>query len=94
MKPNDTLATLDVNRFGTFTANLKAVPPQYWIPLYGLIGSTIVGWSLPTIIASITARIKRKESVEVYEDIINSVPICTLKVSIKEIMIVVVLSTR
>jgi hypothetical protein len=69
MKPNDTLATFDVNRFGTFTANLKTVPPQYWIPLYGLIGSTITGWSLPTIIVS---RNKEKKSVKLYDDIVAS----------------------
>jgi hypothetical protein len=43
MKPNDTSATFDVDRFGTFTANFKAVPPpvppEYWIPLYGIIVS-------------------------------------------------------
>ena len=47
-------ATFDVNRFGTFTANFKAVPPpvppEYWVPLYGIIVSTIVGWSIPSII--------------------------------------------
>ena len=57
---NDTSATLDVNRFGTFTANFKSVPPsvppEYWIPLYGIIISTIVGWSIPSIIGWIKSK--------------------------------------
>src|SRR5215831_45697 len=77
MKPNDTSATFDVNRFGIFAANFKSVPPpiplQYWIPLYGLIGSTIIGWSLPTIIGSIRARTKRKESVKLFDDLVTSI---------------------
>jgi YVTN family beta-propeller protein len=59
-KPYDTSATFDVNRFGTFTANFKAVPPpvppEYWIPLYGIIISTIVGWSIPSIIGWIKSK--------------------------------------
>ena len=59
-KPNDASATFDVNRFGTFTANFKAVPPpvppEYWIPLYGIIVSTIVGWSIPSIIGWIKSK--------------------------------------
>jgi YVTN family beta-propeller protein len=76
MKPNDPSATFDVNKFGTFTANFKAVPPpvppQYWIPLYGIIVSTIVGWSIPSIIGWTRARTKRKKTVKEYADIINS----------------------
>jgi YVTN family beta-propeller protein len=76
MKQNDTSATFDVNRFGTFTANFKAVPPtvppEYWIPLYGIIVSTVVGWSIPSIIAWIRARGKRKQNLEEYDNIINS----------------------
>ncbi len=59
-KPNDPAATLYVTKSGTFTANFKAlsppVPAAYWIPLYGVIVSTIVGWSIPTIIGSIRSR--------------------------------------
>jgi len=77
LKSNDTSATFDVNRFGIFAANFKSVPPpiplQYWIPLYGLIGSTIIGWSLPTIIGSIRARTKRKESVKLFDDLVTSI---------------------
>ena len=81
MKPNDTSATFDANRFGTFTANFKAVPPavppQYWIPLYGIMISTIVGWSIPSIIGWIRARTKRKATVKEYADIINSLSSAT-----------------
>jgi hypothetical protein len=89
MKPNDTSATFDVNRFGTFTANLKSVPPpiplQYWIPLYGLIGSTIIGWSVPTIIGWIRARTKRKESVKLFDDIVASISNATDRQTLDEI---------
>jgi YVTN family beta-propeller protein len=47
-------AKLIITKFGTFTANFKELPPaipsEYWIPLYGIIISTIVGWSIPSII--------------------------------------------
>ena len=52
--PNDTAAVLNTSEFGNFTANFKEVSPpipaEYWIPLYGVIVSTIVGWSIPNII--------------------------------------------
>jgi YVTN family beta-propeller protein len=54
-------AKLNVTKFGTFTANFKelppAFPPEYLIPLYGIIASTIIGWSIPSIIG--WARSKR-----------------------------------
>jgi YVTN family beta-propeller protein len=53
-KPDEPEAKLNITKFGTFTANFKelspAVPSEYWIPLYGIIASTIVGWSIPSII--------------------------------------------
>ena len=88
-KPYDASATFDVNRFGTFTANFKAVPPpvppEYWIPLYGIIVSTIVGWSIPSIIGWIRGRIKRKETVKEYDDIINSLSSATDRNSVDKI---------
>jgi YVTN family beta-propeller protein len=54
-------AKLDITKFGTFTANFRklppAFPPEYLIPLYGIIASTIIGWSIPSIIG--WARSKR-----------------------------------
>jgi YVTN family beta-propeller protein len=74
-KSNDPSATFDVNRFGTFTANFKTVPPpvppEYWIPLYGIIVSTIVGWSIPSIIGWISTK-RRGSRVSRYEKQINT----------------------
>lgn len=54
MKPTDTSANFDITRYGTFIANFRAaapaIPPEYWIPLYGIVVSTIIGWSVPSII--------------------------------------------
>ena len=76
MKPNDTSAIFDVNRFGTFTANFKpvppSIPPQYWSLIITVIVTTIIGWSIPSIIGWIRARTKRKESIKEYDDIIES----------------------
>jgi YVTN family beta-propeller protein len=52
--PDEPEAKLNVTKFGTFSANFKelppAFPPEYLIPLYGIIASTIIGWSIPSII--------------------------------------------
>jgi YVTN family beta-propeller protein len=57
VSPVDTGATLNVTQFGSFNANFKAlpppIPPEYWIPLYGIIVSSIVGWSIPNIIGGV-----------------------------------------
>ena len=61
---NDTGATFNVTRFGTFTANFRAlpapIPAAYWIPLYGVIVSSIVGWSIPSIIRWISSKKQRR----------------------------------
>jgi YVTN family beta-propeller protein len=53
-KPDEPEATIPITKFGTFTANFKELPPavpsEYMIPLYGIIITSIVGWSIPTII--------------------------------------------
>ncbi|HXS59688.1 MAG TPA: YncE family protein [Verrucomicrobiae bacterium] len=89
MMSKDTSATLDVNRFGTFTVNFKATPPavpyEYWIPLYGIVVSTLFGWSIPSIIGWIRARIKRKGSIEEYDDIISSLANVTDRKSLDRI---------
>jgi YVTN family beta-propeller protein len=47
-------AEITIKKFGTFTANFRELPPplppEYLTPLYGIIASTIVGWSIPSII--------------------------------------------
>jgi DNA-binding beta-propeller fold protein YncE len=52
---NDTAETsFCINQYGTFTANFRELPAplpiSYWIPIYGLIVSTIIGASIPSII--------------------------------------------
>ncbi len=52
---NDTSETsFCITQYGTFTANFRELPAplpiEYWIPLYGLIVSTIIGASIPSII--------------------------------------------
>ena len=54
LKPDDPASTLTVNRFGNFTAYFRALPPaipsEYLVPLYGIVISTVVGLSIPSII--------------------------------------------
>lgn len=49
-----TSSILTVTKFGNFTANFENVPPpipsEHLIPLYGVIVSSIVGWSIPSIV--------------------------------------------
>jgi YVTN family beta-propeller protein len=49
-----TSGILTVTKFGSFTANFETLPPaipsEYFIPLYGVIVSSIVGWSIPSIV--------------------------------------------
>ncbi len=52
---NDTAETsFCLTQYGTFTASFRELPAplptSYWIPLYGLIISTIIGASIPSII--------------------------------------------
>ena len=60
IKSDEPEATLNIIEFGSFTANFKALPPpissEYLIPLYGIIITTIVGWSIPSIIGWIRAK--------------------------------------
>jgi hypothetical protein len=54
LKPSKAESKLNITQFGNFTANFIRVPPpipsEYWIPHYGIIASTIVGWTMPSII--------------------------------------------
>jgi YVTN family beta-propeller protein len=47
MKPDKSEATLAITKFGSFTANFKALPPpvpaEYWTTLFGFVLSTILG---------------------------------------------------
>jgi hypothetical protein len=89
MKPNDTSATFDVNRFGAFTANFKpvppSIPPQYWTLIITLLITAIVGWSVPGIIGWIRVRTKRNETIKEYDNIINSLSNATDRNSLDRI---------
>jgi hypothetical protein len=59
------ILTITETKSGSFTANFKEVAPpilnEYLVPLYGIIASTIIGCSIPSIIGWIkTARDVRK----------------------------------
>ena len=75
LKPNDPEATLYVTQFGIFTAHFKAlptpIPPAYWIPLYGVIVSSVVGWSIPSIIGAIRSK-RQGRSLGRYQNEIDS----------------------
>ena len=60
IKLYDPTTTLNDIQFGNFTANFNKLPPpipsEYLIPLYGIIITTIVGWSIPSIIGWFRAK--------------------------------------
>jgi uncharacterized membrane protein len=64
-----------ITRFGNFTADFKELPPpipqEYLLPLYGIVATSIVGWSIPSIIGWIkkNADVKR---LNYYHQRINS----------------------
>ena len=53
-------AKLNITEFGSFTANFRAAPPtipnEYLIGLYTIVVTTVIGWSIPSIIGSIKSR--------------------------------------
>ena len=76
MKPDKPEATLNITKFGaSFTANFKALPPpipqEYLIGLFTIVASTIVGWSIPSIIGWINFK-KRARVVSSYHERIKS----------------------
>lgn len=68
MRPDKPEATLNITKFGSFTANFKELPPpipsEFLLGLFSIVASTIVGWSIPSIIS--WAKAKRQARV-VYE---------------------------
>ena len=70
---NDTTATLTPNKFGKFVARFEAVPPpfppEYLVPLYGIIASSIVGWSIPSIVSWVNAKREGRMSDEYHKRI-------------------------
>jgi YVTN family beta-propeller protein len=71
----DTAANLMITRFGNFTAKFEKLPPpipaEYLIPLYGVIASSIVGWSIPSIVGWVKAKRMGRTS-NAYHKRINS----------------------
>ncbi|HSF52037.1 MAG TPA: YncE family protein, partial [Nitrososphaeraceae archaeon] len=58
--------TFKVTKYGTFTANFKELPPpfppEYWLALFGVIVSSIVGsWFIPGIIKWGKTKLQMKE---------------------------------
>ena len=54
-EPKDTPATLNVTKFGSFTANFKelppAIPPEYLATLFAVVASAFIGsWLTPSFI--------------------------------------------
>ena len=60
IQQKDPSANLTIDRFGNFTATFEKVPPaiptEYLIPLYVVVASSIIGWSIPSIVAWIKTR--------------------------------------
>ena len=60
MEPEYPSANLTVTKFGNFSANFEKLPPpipsEYLIPLYVVIASSIVGWSIPSIVGWVKAK--------------------------------------
>lgn len=58
--PKYTSANLTVTQFGNFTTNFEKLPPpipnEYLIPLYGIIVSSTIEWSIPSIVGGIKTR--------------------------------------
>jgi YVTN family beta-propeller protein len=59
-KPDRPEATLNVTKFGNFTANFKElpppVPPEFWLQSYVLVGTVIAGLSIPSIVGWIKSK--------------------------------------
>jgi hypothetical protein len=73
LEPTDTSNILTITHYGNFTANYERIPPpippEYWIPLYGVIVSSIVGWSIPNIIGWIKSRRQGRKANQYYKRI-------------------------
>jgi uncharacterized membrane protein len=72
--PNETATTFDVNRYGSFTANFKhippPVPPEYWVTLFTIVATALVGSLLvPAIIGWFTSKRQTSRLNSYYRDI-------------------------
>jgi hypothetical protein len=76
MKPDKPEATLNITKFGNFTANFRQlpppIPPEYVATLFAVVASTLVGsWLTPTILAWRKAK-RQGEKVQQYHLTINN----------------------
>ena len=62
---------------------LTTVQDQYWSLIVTVIVTTVVGWSIPSIIG--WTRTRRKESIKEYDDIIESLSNATDRKSLHRI---------
>jgi hypothetical protein len=69
----DTSANLTVTQFGRFTTNFERLPPpipdEYLIPLYGIIVSSIIGWSIPSVVGGIKTRRQERKLYSIHKKI-------------------------
>jgi YVTN family beta-propeller protein len=53
-------ATLNITKFGTFTANFRElsppIPPEFWLQLLGFVAAAVIGWSIPSIVGGVKSR--------------------------------------
>jgi YVTN family beta-propeller protein len=75
MKPDKQEATLNITKFGSFTANFKSLPPpvpaEYWTTLFGFVLSTILGTVLIPIFLTWRKSKNQVKKLEYYYHEIN-----------------------
>jgi YVTN family beta-propeller protein len=76
MKPDKPEATLNISKFGSFTANFKSlpppVPPEYIATLFTVVVTAFVGtWLIPTVIGWRKSRNQGKKLDYYYNEINN-----------------------
>ena len=75
MKPDKPEATLPITKFGSFTANFKALPPpvpaEYWTTLFGFVLTTILGTVLIPIFLTWRKSKSQGKKLEYYSYKIN-----------------------
>jgi YVTN family beta-propeller protein len=76
IKQNKPEATLNITKYGSFTANFKELPPplppEYWTTLFGFVLSSIVGaWFVPSFIKWTKSKMEDRKVNHYYQRIIN-----------------------
>jgi YVTN family beta-propeller protein len=80
--------TLAFSQPGNLTANFRQIPPpippEYWVGLYGVMVSSIIGWFVPNIASWINAK-RKKKHMRKYIDRIEEVNTSDQHLLMKEI---------